>query len=74
MSVALPVEMRKFPVLKGSLRSIVLDSLEYIRNGDGAEELYHLGRDPWQVRNLVSDSTYRADLVRYRAALQAIPH
>jgi len=62
------------PVLKGSLQSIVLDSLEYIRNGDGAEELYHLGRDPWQVRNLVSDSTYRADLVRYRAALQAIPH
>jgi arylsulfatase A-like enzyme len=62
------------PVLKGSLQSIVLDSLEYIRNGDGAEELYHLGRDPWQVRNLVSDSTYRADLVRYRAALRAIPH
>jgi hypothetical protein len=62
------------PVLKGSLQSVVLDSLQYIHNGDGTEELYHLGHDPWQVRNLVSDSTYRADLTRYRAALQAIPH
>ena len=62
------------PVLKGSLQSIVLDSLQYIRNGDGTEELYHLGHDPWQIRNLVSDSTYRADLTRYRAALQAILH
>ncbi len=62
------------PVLKGSLQSIVLDSLQYIRNGDGTEELYHLGHDPWEVNNLVSDSIFHSDLARYRAALRSIPH
>jgi arylsulfatase A-like enzyme len=33
------------PVMRGNMRSIVLDSLHYIRNGDGVEELFHLGRD-----------------------------
>jgi arylsulfatase A-like enzyme len=61
------------PVLKGSMRSVVLDSLQYILNGDGTEELYHLGRDSWEIRNLVSLSDYRPDLVRHRAALRALP-
>ena len=58
---------------RGSMLSVVLDSLQYIQNGDGQEELYHLGKDSWQVRNLVADSTYQADLNRYRGALRALP-
>ena len=60
------------PVLRGDMRTIVLDSLQYIRNGDGVEELYHLGRDPWEVRDLVKTPEYQADLARYRAALEAV--
>jgi hypothetical protein len=51
----------------------VLDSLQYILNGDGVEELYHLGQDSWEVRNLAARPEYQADLARYRAALQASP-
>jgi len=61
------------PVLKGSMRSVVLDSLQYILNGDGSEELYHLGRDSWEIRNLVSLSDYRTELARHRTALRALP-
>jgi len=61
------------PVLKGSMRSVVLDSLQYILNGDGSEELYHLGRDSWEIRNLISLSDYRTELARYRTALRALP-
>jgi arylsulfatase A-like enzyme len=61
------------PVLRGNMRSVVIDSLQYILNGDGIEELYHLGRDPWETRNLVTAPAYQADLARYRAALRAVP-
>lgn len=57
------------PVLSGDLRSVVLDSLQLIRNGDGREELYQLGRDPWQVRNLAGDPAFGEALARYRGAL-----
>lgn len=61
------------PVLKGSMRTVVLDSLQYILNGDGSEELYHLGRDSWEIRNLVTLSDYQTDLARHRAALRVLP-
>ncbi|NOT09384.1 MAG: sulfatase-like hydrolase/transferase [Gemmatimonadales bacterium] len=60
------------PVLRGSMRTVVLDSLQFILNGDGVEELYHLGRDPWQVRNLAQAPEYATDLARYRGALATI--
>ncbi len=60
------------PVLRGPMRSVVLDSLQYIRNGDGGEELYHLGRDPWEVQNLVALPEYQSDLQRYRLALASV--
>lgn len=60
------------PILRGSMRTVILDSLQYILNGDGAEELYHLGQDSWQVRNLAALPAYRADLARYRAAVAAV--
>ncbi|MGH7560395.1 MAG: sulfatase-like hydrolase/transferase [Gemmatimonadales bacterium] len=60
------------PVLRGPMSSVVLDSLHYILNGDGAEELYHLGRDSWEVRNLVGDPGMAGVLAAYRGALQAV--
>jgi arylsulfatase A-like enzyme len=60
------------PILRGDMRTVVLDSLQYIRNGDGVEELYHLGRDPWEVHDLVRSPEYQAELARYRAAMRAV--
>ena len=57
------------PVMHGNMRSIVLDSLHYIRNGDGTEELYHLGRDSRETVNLARLSEYASELARHRAAL-----
>jgi arylsulfatase A-like enzyme len=57
------------PVLRGNMRSIVLDSLHYIRNGDGVEELYHLGRDSRETVNLATLPQYASELARHRAAL-----
>lgn len=34
------------PVSRGAMRSLVTDSLHYIRNGDGVEELYRWREDP----------------------------
>ena len=60
------------PVLRGPMRTVVLDSLQYIRNGDGLEELYHLGHDSWETRNLIGAPEYQADLARYRGALDMV--
>jgi arylsulfatase A-like enzyme len=57
------------PVLRGTMRTVVLDSLQLIRNGDGIQEFYQLGRDPWQVQNLVGRPEFGAALERYRGAL-----
>jgi arylsulfatase A-like enzyme len=60
------------PVLRGPMRTVVLDSLQYIRNGDGLEELYHLGHDSWEIRNLIAAPEYQSELARYRGALDAV--
>ncbi|MEO8450468.1 MAG: sulfatase [Gemmatimonadota bacterium] len=60
------------PVLSGSLRSVILDSLQYIRNGDGSEELYQLGKDFWQVRNLAARPEFAGELEKLRGALLAV--
>jgi hypothetical protein len=60
------------PILRGPMQTVVLDSLQYILNGDGVEELYHLGHDTWQVHNLVADPAYQAALAAYRGAARAI--
>jgi arylsulfatase A-like enzyme len=57
------------PVLRGTMRSVVLDSLQLIVNGDGVQEFYQLGRDPWQVQNLIGRSEFAEALERYRGAL-----
>ena len=38
-------------------------------NNEGAEELYDLTSDPWQMKNVASDPKYAADLNRLRTRL-----
>jgi arylsulfatase A-like enzyme len=57
------------PVLRGDMRTVILDSLQLIVNGDGVQEFYQLGRDPWQVQNLLGVPEFSEALGRYRGAL-----
>ena len=59
------------PLLEGSLRSLLVDSLHYIRRSDGVEALYDLGRDFLEARNLAGVPQYRAALLEARRQLQA---
>jgi len=60
------------PLLRGNLRSVVLDSLHYILNGDGVEELFRPGHDAFETRNLAGLPEFKPALDAYRAALQAL--
>ena len=62
------------PLLGGSLRSLLVDSLHYIRRSDGVEELYHVGRDFLEARNLAGAPQYRAALLEARRQLEAATH
>ncbi len=59
------------PLLEGSLRSLLVDSLHYIRRTDGIEELYDLGRDFLERRNLAGIPQYRPALLDARVRLEA---
>lgn len=59
------------PLLAGSLRSLLVDGLHYIRRADGREELYDPDRDFLEARSLVADPRYAEVLERARAAARA---
>ncbi len=50
-----------YPTAEGELRSLVWGDYHFIRNGDGAEELYDIARDPKETMNLAL--TARGDSV-----------
>lgn len=58
------------PSQRGSIRSIVDGSLQFIVHGDGVEELYDLEADPDVTRDLSSDAAWEPALARLRAALR----
>ncbi len=53
------------------LVAIMVNQWHYIRNVEGQEKLYDLRQDPRERRDLASDSTLRAVLVRLRASADA---
>lgn len=59
------------PTAKGSMRSLRAGDWRYILNGDGREELFFLGTDPGERRNLAGDST--AQLARLRDIVGGMP-
>ena len=60
------------PVLRGDMRTVTIDSLQYILNGDGQEQLFNNGRDFWQVRNLVGMPEFQDPLQTHRAAIRPL--
>jgi arylsulfatase A-like enzyme len=70
-SSALPAG-RNGPIRHGDLYALVSGRLHYIRNGDGTEELYDVGDDPREERNLV-DSVDAGTLAAFRRALDRVP-
>jgi len=66
---AVPLEMDHAPARRGQMWSLVTDRFTYIRNGDGAEELFDLRNDPNELQNLVGTPTAYAELPRLRSLL-----
>ncbi len=59
-----------WPVSKGDMKSLVMDQIHYIRNGDGVEELYDLSSDPFEERDLTGSSEGQAAVGRFRLKLE----
>jgi arylsulfatase A-like enzyme len=64
---------RLVPSWMGHTRSITSGAFHYIANGDGTEELFDLGADPWELENIVADSADHSQLTRLRSILAAVP-
>ena len=60
------------PAAKQEMKSVIVNQYHYIKNGDGSEELYDLGSDPWEKRDLVDLEQGRRVLDQLRASLEAI--
>ena len=58
------------PIARGPMQSVVVRDWHYIRNGDGAEELYDLITDPREARNLAADTSRAQVLAEMRRALR----
>jgi arylsulfatase A-like enzyme len=58
-----------FPASKGNMKSLVFQGMRYIKNGDGAEELYNFSDDPWEVANLAASAAHTATLAQFRVLL-----
>ena len=54
------------PVSRGAMRSLVSDSLHYIRNGDGVEELYRWREDPAEAADRARDAGAPGWMARMR--------
>jgi arylsulfatase A-like enzyme len=59
------------PAARGSMSSLVLEGMHYIRTADGREELYLLDADPEERFNLAANSVGTEALKRMRAALES---
>ncbi|HEX8199745.1 MAG TPA: sulfatase, partial [Isosphaeraceae bacterium] len=57
------------PASRGPLQALVDADRIYIRNPDGREELYDLGRDPAEAHDLAGSPDARAVLERFRTRL-----
>jgi arylsulfatase A-like enzyme len=57
---------RDLPASQGDMKSLYVDELHYIQNGDDSEELYDVRADPDELHNLIGTSPA---VPRLRAAL-----
>ena len=57
------------------MKSLVFQGMRYIKNGDGAEELYDYSKDPWEVNNLAASAGHSETLAQFRVLLaKMVPH
>jgi arylsulfatase A-like enzyme len=62
-----------YPISKGNMKSLFLDGLQYIKNGDGSEELYKYEYDPMEQRNLISIEDKQI-IIQFRSLLYNALH
>jgi arylsulfatase A-like enzyme len=62
----------RVPAQRGTMRALVEGAYTYIRNGDGAEELYDLDRDPGETANLAGQPDARPVVERFRSRLERL--
>lgn len=67
-----PSARAKAPAEKGALASIVQDSLQYIRNGDGTYQLFNIRRDYAQAVDLVTSPVWCGVAVRLDSILRGV--
>ena len=60
------------PISKGRVRSMVVDGVHYIRNGDGREELYDFEHDRAETQSLIGRPGHEQKLEAARRAISAI--
>ena len=60
-----------FPNSHGSMRSIIDDSLHYIRNGRGRDELYAYRGDALESHNIATDAARRDAMARMKARVDS---
>jgi arylsulfatase A-like enzyme len=66
-----PRQPISYPVTRGNMGSVVLDSLRYVRHfGDHREELFDPRTDPLERRDLIADPRLRERLPALRALTQ----
>jgi arylsulfatase A-like enzyme len=62
------------PAAKGAMKSLIIDNMHYIRNGDGTEEVYDLRNDPAEQNDLIQTPRGVETATQARHALkQMIP-
>ena len=60
-----------YAVAKGDMRSIIVGTQHYIRNGNGREELYDIVMDPWETADLSRTEAGKASLNGLRETLRS---
>jgi arylsulfatase A-like enzyme len=64
-----PKDMLNWANTNSHIFSLAAGELQYIVAANGTEELYDFVSDPWQGKNLTSDTAYAAQLARFRQTL-----
>ncbi len=59
-------------LLLGPIKSVIDRRYQYIRYGDGSEQLFDLELDYGELHNLVGDSVHAVDLIRLRQVMDSI--
>ncbi len=60
------------PAYAGPMKALLKDTLHYIRNGDGREELYNVMTDPWERLDISQTEEGGRELPGFRKCLEEV--